>query len=253
MAELDDKVALVTGATSGIGAAAARELARQGAAVVVVGRRRPEGEAVVAELLEQGGRAVFAEVDVTREEQVATAVAVAVETYGRLDIAFNNAGQLTAFGPVQDQTEQAWADELAVNTTGLFLSLKHEVKAVLAGGGGSIINNASQLGVVGNGGGVSPYVAAKHAVVGLTRAAALELAQQGIRVNALALAGVDTPLFRSSMGATPEGARQVADLHPMGRVAQPEEVGPLVTFLGSDRASFITGAAIAIDGGWTAA
>lgn len=252
MGQLDQKVAIVTGGTSGIGAAVARALGREGARVLVAGRREAEGEGVAAEIRDADAGAEFVRTDVTREADVQRLVATALERWGRLDIAFNNAGRLAAFGPLHQQETGAYEAELAVNLTGTFLSLKHQIPAMLATGGGSIVNNASQLGVVGIGAGVGPYVAAKHGVIGLTRAAALELAQSGVRVNALALAGVDTPMFRTTMGATEEGARQVADLHPLGRVARAEEVAPFVVFLASDQASFITGAALAIDGGWTA-
>ncbi len=133
----------------------------------------------------------------------------------------------------------------------MFFSIKHQVPALLAGGGGSIVNNASNLGVVGMPT-ASAYVAAKHGVVGLTRAAALELATAGVRVNALITGGVDTPLFRGSMGASPEGAAHIAGLHPVNRVAQPDEIASFVAYLLSAESTFITGAALAIDGGWTA-
>lgn len=252
MGKLEGKVAIITGATSGIGQQTAVDFAAEGAKVVVAGRRRQEGEAIVHEISEAGGEATFIQTDVTDEQQVADLVRQTVERYGKLDVAFNNAGTVSAFGALPDQTREAWQAEIDVNLSSVFYSMKHEIPAMLGNGGGSIINNASQLGAVGIGGGAGPYVAAKHGVVGLTRAAALEQAQSGVRVNAILPAGVDTPLFRSTMGATAEGAAQIASLHPVNRVSQPSEISPLVVYLASDQASFVTGSALAIDGGWTA-
>jgi len=252
MSRFIDKTVLVTGGNSGMGEAAALAFAREGANVVIAARRVQEGERVVASIRAEGGEASFVATDVTRDEQVAAAVAHAVETYGALHVAFNNAGGGRSFGRVEEQTPESWRDEVALNLDSVFLSMRHELPALLAAGGGTIVNNASQLGLVGIGAGVSPYVAAKHGVIGLTRAAALEYAPQGVRINAIAPAGVDTPLFRGSMGATPEGAEQIRSLHPLGRIASPEEIATFVLYLASDDAAFFTGAALAMDGGWTA-
>lgn len=248
----EGKVALVTGGNSGIGRAAALAFAREGAKVVIAARREEEGRKVAEQIKDEGGEALFVATDATREAEVKKLVNQTVDAFGRLDVAFNNAGALTAFGSVVEQTEEGWRSEIDANLTGVFFSMKYEIPAILESGGGVVINNASQLGLVGIGAGVAPYVAAKHGVIGLTRAAALEYAEQGLRVNAIAPAGVDTPLFRSSMGSTEEGAQMVRDLHPVKRVATPEEIASFVLYLASMEATFFTGAALAMDGGWTA-
>ncbi|WP_280316514.1 SDR family NAD(P)-dependent oxidoreductase [Nocardia wallacei] len=245
------KVVLVTGASSGIGAAVARRVAAEGAAVVLGARDKASGDRVAEEIRAAGGRAVFVPTDVTVADEVARLTQAALDEFGRLDAAFNNAGAVNVFGPIQDIDEDGWRADLELNLTGVYYGLRHQVPAILGSGGGAILNNASNLGVVGMGS-VAPYVAAKHGVVGLTRAVALETAQQGVRVNALVSGAVDTPAFRSSMGATPEGAAAVAALHPLGRIARPDEIASLCAYLLSDESTFLTGAAIAIDGGFTA-
>ena len=251
MTRLNGKVVLVTGGNSGMGRATAERLAREGAAVVVAARRKDLGDDVVEGIRREGGRALFVATDVTVEADVANAVATTVREFGRLDGAFNNSGGGSTFGPVQTLDGAGFRADVDLNLTSVFYSVKHEVPALLDAGGGSIVNNASNLGVVGMPH-ASPYVAAKHAVIGLTRAVALETAQLGVRVNALVTGGVDTPMFRASMGATPEGEAFIAGQHPMNRVAQPHEIAGFVAYLLSDDASFVTGAALAIDGGWTA-
>ncbi|MDI2130433.1 SDR family NAD(P)-dependent oxidoreductase [Yinghuangia seranimata] len=250
-ARFDAKVVLVTGGTSGIGLAVAERVASEGARVVIAGRRKDVGEEVVAKLRAQDAWATFVRTDLTVEDEVAALVAATVSEFGRLDAAFNNVGGVNAYGDIQDVATESWNAELDHNLNSVFYSLKHQIPAMLANGGGAIVNNASNLGVVGMGM-VAPYVAAKHAVVGLTRATALETAAQGVRVNAITSGGVDTPLFRASMGTTEEAVAHIASLHPMERIAQPEEIAASVAFLLSDEASFITGAALAIDGGFTA-
>jgi NAD(P)-dependent dehydrogenase (short-subunit alcohol dehydrogenase family) len=249
---LEDKVILVIGATSGMGRAAAERMAGEGAKVVLAARRKEQGERLAASLRSAGRDATFFSVDVTIESEVANLVRQVVERYGRLDGAFNNVGAGTVFGPVTATGSEAWAAELTLNLTSVFLALKYELPALQAAGGGAIVNNASVLGVSGAAG-MSAYSAAKHGVVGLTRSAALEVAASGIRINALVTGGVDTPLLRKNMGDdTEEAIRSASALHPIGRIAQPEEIAPFVAFLLSDESRFITGAALAIDGGITA-
>ncbi|MFF2354510.1 SDR family NAD(P)-dependent oxidoreductase [Kitasatospora sp. NPDC058115] len=242
----------MTGSTAGIGAATAAALAAAGAHVVVSGRRAELGHAVVRRIREQGGQAEFTAADVTVEDDVARLVGGTVERHGRLDIAFNNAGGGGAFGPLDRVPAEAFAEVIAVNLTGTYHALKHEIAAMRANGGGSIINNASTAGVRGTAFGLGAYTAAKHGVVGLTRAAALEAGPAGIRVNALITGPVDTEDFRRRIAGTPGALEQAGAATALGRIATEEEVADAVVFLGGDAAGFITGSLFELDGGMTA-
>lgn len=253
MAErLKDKVIIVTGGNSGVGRAVAERVAAEGAVAVIGARRKDVGEQVAGDIRASGGKSLFVQVDATVEAEVEALVRTTVDEFGRLDGAFNNAGGVNAYGPVGGIASDSWHAELAQNLTSVFYGLKYEIPAILAAGrGGAVLNHASNLGVVGMAE-VAPYVAAKHAVVGLTKAVALEVAAAGVRVNALATGGVDTPLFRTTMGTTPEAVAHIESLHPVGRISRPQEVAAFAAFLLSDESTFITGAALAIDGGFTA-
>lgn len=193
-ARFESKVVLVTGGSSGMGEAFAERAAEEGGRVVIAGRRTEAGEAVAARIRDKGHQAHFVRTDVTVESEVSALVEATVEKFGGLHAAFNNAGSLNTFGAVPDISAAGWNLELTQALTSVFFCLKYQIPAMIASGGGAVVNNASNLGVVGMGT-VSPYVAAKHGVVGLTKAAALETAAQGIRINALLTGGVDTPLF----------------------------------------------------------
>ena len=243
-----NKVVLITGATSGIGKVSALAFAKAGAKVIVSGRREAEGQAVVAEIKAAGGEATFVKADVAVEADVVALVAKTVATYGRIDIAFNNAGvELT--GSIVDATEADYRRVFDINVWGVLTSMKHEIPVMLKQGAGVIINTSSVAGHVGMAG-ASIYVASKHAVEGLTKAAALEYAKQGIRVNAVAPAAIETDMMnRFTGGGNEEALSYMRSLQPVGRLGRSEEIANPVLFLASDAASFITGTSLKVDGG----
>jgi NAD(P)-dependent dehydrogenase (short-subunit alcohol dehydrogenase family) len=243
------KVALITGGNSGIGQATALAFIRQGACVVIAARRVPEGEATVAQLRRAGGEATFIPTDVTQASDVANCVNQAVEMYGRLDYLVNNAGQASAVAPTADQTDDNWNRIIAQHLTGAWLGMKYTIPHMLHQGGGAIVNISSIAGLVGNGFGVAPYIAAKHGVIGLTKATALEYAKQGIRVNAVAPGVIRTPMLDPFTGGTPDGEAMFVPMHPIGRIGTPDEIADAVVWLCSAQASFVTGHVLAVDGG----
>jgi NAD(P)-dependent dehydrogenase (short-subunit alcohol dehydrogenase family) len=245
MGELEGRVALITGGGSGIGAGCAQRLADDSATVVVADVDLAAAEKVAAEI---GEAASAVALDVRDPAAVDRLVSGLHADHGRLDIALNIAGIAGATAPPADYPVDAWRDVLDVNLSGVFYSLRAEIGAMLQSGGGSIVNMASIYGLVGMPVNIA-YTAAKHGVVGITRAAALAYAQQGIRVNAVAPAVIDTPLLRQ---APQEVADHVVGLHPIGRIGQISEVAELVAFLASDRSSFCTGGIYPIDGAFTA-
>ncbi|MBW4541965.1 MAG: SDR family oxidoreductase [Myxacorys chilensis ATA2-1-KO14] len=256
---LQDKVALVTGGTSGIGRATAIAYAQQQAKVVVVGRRMDEGEETVRLIQEAGGEAIFVQADVTKEADVKAMVDKAVSIFGRLDIAFNNAGTVGENPSLIEQPEAEYDRIMNVNVKGVWLSMKHEIAQMLKQGSGSfasggtmcIVNTSSGAGVVAVP--TQPlYTASKHAVVGLTKAAALQYAKAGIRINAVAPAAIETDMFEAATGGQDEVKAYITGLHPIGRIGTPLEVANAVLFLSSDLASFITGETLMVDGGYVA-
>ncbi len=251
MDELAGKVGIVTGAAAGIGRAAAEALAAAGAAVVVADVDEARGEKVAAGIAERGGRAFFVRADVADDASVSALVEHAVDGLGGLDVAFNNAGVEGAAAPIHEMSPETWEQTIAVDLRGVWSCMRHEVPAMLRRGGGSIVNCSSVAGLVGFPG-MAAYVAAKHGVVGLTRTVALECATQGIRVNAVCPGVIDTEMVARVVGGQQEVEEGLLASEPVGRMGHPEEIADAVVWLCSDRSSFVTGQAIAVDGGFVA-
>jgi NAD(P)-dependent dehydrogenase (short-subunit alcohol dehydrogenase family) len=249
------KIALVTGGAAGIGRATALKFAAEGAKLVVSDVMVEGGEETAEMIRASGGEAVFIRADISKSTDVAALIAQTVAKFGRLDCACNNAGIEGTIAPFVDQTEEDFDKIIAVNLRGVFLCLKAEITQMLAQGGGTIVNLSSVAGLIGFSG-LSPYVASKHAVNGLTKNAALEYAKQGIRVNSVCPGGIDTrmldSLAKQATGGTMTSRQMMDGLHPMGRIGTPDEVANLIVWLCSDNASFITGAHVPVDGGFVA-
>ena len=248
MTAFEGRVALVTGGASGIGRATARHLGREGAAVMVADLERSAGDLVVAEIEATGGRAAFVQADISDPDQVVAMVAAVHEEFGRLDVAVNNAGTPGTYRPLTEQSLEDWQHTLAVNLTGTFLCLQAEIPALLDVGKGAIVNVASAAGLIGFAQ-LPAYVASKHGVVGLTKSAALEYARRGIRVNVVCPGNVHTPMLEGFVGGDEQALTGMGKMTPIGRLATPEEIAEAIVWLCSDGASFVTGHALAVDGG----
>ena len=249
---LDDKVALVTGAGSGIGRAASLAFAREGARVVASDVDLPGGEETVARIKLGGGEAVFIRADVSLVAEVESLVGQTVDTYGQLDCAHNNAAIEGQRALLHEYSEEVWDRVMSVNLKGLWLCMKFEILRMLELGGGAIVNTASTAGLVGSRGRLGAYSVSKHGVVCLTRTAAREYAPQGIRVNAVCPGAIETPMAKRLLGDDVVVRESLAAAHPLGRFGTPEEVAEAVVWLCSDAASFVTGHALPVDGGYLA-
>jgi NAD(P)-dependent dehydrogenase (short-subunit alcohol dehydrogenase family) len=244
---MSSPVVLITGALTGIGRATAFAFAREGARVVVAGRREQEGKKLEKELRELGAEVEFVKSDVRHDDDVRALVDKTVARFGRLDIAVNNAGTEGLRGLVTEQTAESYAATFDTNVLGVLLSMKHELRAMLPQGSGSIVNISSTYGHVGAAG-ASVYVASKHAVEGLTKSAALEVAGTGVRVNVIAVGATDTGML-TRFTSTDENKAALVTTVPLKRLATPEEIAQVIAFVGSAKASYMTGSSIPVDGG----
>jgi NAD(P)-dependent dehydrogenase (short-subunit alcohol dehydrogenase family) len=250
-AELQNKIALVTGGTTGIGRETAVLFAKHGAKVVISGRREVEGNETIALVRAAGGDGLFIKSDVSKSADVRSLVQKTVEKFGRIDLLFNNAGVEGQWKPITEQTEEDWNSVIDINLKGTWLCLKFVIQHMLKQGtGGAIVNMSSVAGLMGAAG-AAIYVASKHGVIGLTRTAALEYATKGIRVNAVCPAVIETAMADRAFG-DPEVSKRVLAQHPIGRFGKPIEIAEAVLWLCSDKSSFMTGHYISLDGGMLA-
>jgi NAD(P)-dependent dehydrogenase (short-subunit alcohol dehydrogenase family) len=249
--ELEGKVGLVTGGTSGIGRDTAVLFAKAGAKVVVAGRRELEGKETIELVQAAGGDAMFVKTDVSNASAVDALMQETVKRFGRLDVAFNNAGIEGRWVPIVKQSEEDWDRTIDINLKGVWLCLKYEIRQMLKqGGGGAIVNMASIMGLIGSSGSAA-YSASKHGVMGLTKAAALENARSGIRINTVCPGVIETAMAERTFGA-PAVHKYVVSCHPIGRLGRPAEIAEAVVWMCSDRASFMTGQSLVLDGGFLA-
>ncbi len=251
MGQLDGKVALITGAGSGIGRASALAFAREGAKVAVADIVVEGGEETVRMVKEAGGEAFFIKVDVSNAADVEAMVNAVVDTYGRIDCAYNNAGIEGRLASTDEYPEDVFDKVIDINLTGVWLCMKYELPHMLKQGSGAIVNTASGAGLIGVAG-MSAYVASKHGVVGLTKTAALEYAKSGIRVNAVCPGLIQTPMVERITADQPQLGEALVAAEPVGRTGKPEEIAESVVWLSSDAASFVTGHAMSVDGGYVA-